>query len=248
MKTSNWQTTISTQIAKKAGQRKWSRSRTLAVSGGVLFLLYAVLLYGLPGKATAAPLSSGPGLSTQPQSQPAPTVTPEAADEGVVSPALLAEFDRLADKDGAAVREELGGESTESSNLPSTMIFSLLLIVAAIYGGVWLYKRYGRPGSGEGLLAGGRLLAVQESQSIGPNQKLHLVRMGDEVLLIGATDQNISFLARYDGEVASSSFADQLRSAVTPESGAVGNSLDLNEGLQRLRGLGRSDRQGGSHD
>jgi len=97
-------------------------------------------------------------------------------------------------------------------------------------------------------LLGGRLLSVQESQSIGPNQKLHLVRMGNELLLIGATEQNISFLARYDGDVTSDSFADHLQSAITPESEQSSSGLDLNDGLRRLRGVNRSGMRGGSND
>ena len=160
----------------------------------------------------------------------------------------MAEFDRLASNDGKVVREEFGADTQSPTGLVGTMVFSLLLIVVVIYGGVWLYKRSTAQARMNGLLADGRLLAVQESQTIGPNQKLHLVRMGDELLLIGATDQNISFLARYDGEQTNDSFADHLQTAVTSGSGQKGSSPDLSEGLQRLRDLSRSGFRGGSND
>ncbi len=222
----------------------WSRRRTLAVSGAALLLLYIGLLWATGGRATAAPTLA---QQSAPPPQPTSQATPEGKGESL-SPTLLAEFDRLASNNDEAATDSFGESEQTTSGVVSTMTLSLLLIVGAIYAGVWLYKRQTASGPAGGLLLGGRLLAVQESQTIGPNQKLHLVRMGDELLLIGATEQNISFLARYDGEVADSSFAGHLQSATLPGSPVTNSGLDLNEGLQRLRELGRSTLRGGGGD
>lgn len=252
MATSSWQTTVTTALASGMDRHKWSRRRTLAMSAAVLLALYVSLLWATGGNAATAPQAEGPTLPALPQPavppQPATEPTPAASADGAVSPALLAEFDRLASNQGAVATDGFGESAQNPSGIVGTMTLSLLLILGAVYAGVWLYKRRGTPSGTDGLLPDGRLLAVQESQSIGPNQKLHLVRMGDELLLIAATEQNITFLARYDGETANDSFADHLRSAITPGSGQKSAGLDLNEGLQRLRGYTRSGIRGGGDD
>ena len=248
MKISSWPMMKATSHNAAPAQRsRWSRRRTLITAAGALLLLYAGLLFALRGNAQAAEPSASPA---QESSTPTPaTGTDEAPQEnGAVSPTFLAEFDRLAGNEEEGASEPFVAEERSTSGLVSTLLFSLMLIVASIYGGVWLYRRYAKPTSANGLLLGGRLLSVQESQSIGPNQKLHLVRMGNELLLIGATEQNISFLARYDGDVTSDSFADHLQSAITPESEQSGSGLDLSDGLRRLRGVNRSGMRGSSND
>jgi len=249
MKIPSWQTNVTSYIATQATRNRWSRRRTLIMAAGTLLLLYAGLLFGLRGDAQAAPSSTISALSVAPQAAPTPTPAQEAGDspqeDGAVSPVLLSEFDRLSGNQGEIVREEADVDAQNTPSVVSTLFFYLLLIVVAIYGGVWLYKRYTMSTNAGGLLAGGRLLAVQESQSIGPNQKLHLVRMGNELLLIGATEQNISFLARYDGEVANDSFADHLQSAITPDSGQSGVSMDMGDRLRQLRNLNQSGFRGG---
>lgn len=245
MANSSWQANVSAGLARRMRQRRWSRRRTLAVTGLALLLLYTGLISATQGRAVAAPPREAAALPALPQNAPTatPQPTPAQADDSSVSPTLLAELERLQGSGGAIDRQEFGAIRAEQNNLAGTLLFSLLLIAGAVYGGVWLYKRYG--GNGSGVQVGGRLLAVQESHAIGPNQKLHLVRMGDELLLIGATEQNISFLARFDGDPAEASFAEHLHSAVGPESRS---GLDLNEGLQRLRGLTRPDKRGGGND
>ncbi|HZO36556.1 MAG TPA: flagellar biosynthetic protein FliO [Solirubrobacteraceae bacterium] len=107
------------------------------------------------------------------------------------------------------------GESTPldlgdggSSDLPSASgggigvlraIFGLLLVVALIYGVRWLLHRTqagGRPrGNSEGL----RPLT---SLALGSRGTLHLVRAGDEVLLLGQADGQLVSLRRYSEEEA----------------------------------------------
>lgn len=251
MKISSWQTNVTSQIATQAKRNGWSRQRTLISAASVLLLLYVGLLFALPDDAQAAPPSALPALSVAPQAAPTQTPTDGAGDtppaDGGVSPVLLAEFDRLAGNQGESVRQESSEESQSTPSMVSTLFFYLVLIVATIYGGVWLYKRYTMSANPGGLLVGGRLLAIQESQSIGPNQKLHLVRMGNELLLIGATEQNISFLARYDGDVANDSFAEHLQSAITPDGGQSSAGMDMGDRLRQLRNLNQSGFRGGSN-
>lgn len=250
MKTPSWQSGLSQSLAAQINRRQLSPKRTLLVAGAVLVLLYAGLLAALP--ADAAVPAVGASEATQPlpaqfQTQPTPVAPPdrETARDEAVSPGLLAEYDRLAAGSDPFDAEESPAAPTDQSNAISTIFAGLFLIVAAIYGGVWLYKRYGS-GQGSGLAVGGQMLAVQESHAIGPHQKLHLVRVGDELLLIGATDQSISFLARYDGEVVGNTgFAGHLQNAMATEKS---RGLDLSEGLQRLRNLSNSGFRGGSDD
>lgn len=240
MKTNTWQSGLSNSLAQQIRQRRWSPKRTLLLAGAALLLLYAGLLAAMPTDAAAARPVADNAPAALRQAEPTP-----AAEAGDVSPALLAEFDRLAADSEPAAQEQFGAENPGQSGAVSTIFASLLLIVAAIYGGVWLYRRYAGGAQG-GVAVGGGMLAVQESHAIGPNQKLHLVRVGEELLLIGATDQSISFLARCDGEQTDSGgFSSHLQSAMTTEQSS---GLDLSEGLQRLRNLSNAGFRGGSDD
>lgn len=253
MKTNTWQSGLSHSLAKQIRQRRWSPKRTLLLAGATLLLLYAGLLAAMPTDAAAARPASDTAPVAPQQAEPTAIAEQRESDpeegvlaEGAVSPGLLAEFDRLAADSEPAAQEQFGGDTPGQSGAVSTIFASLLLIVAAIYGGVWLYRRYTGGGAQGGLAVGGGLLAVQESHAIGPNQKLHLVRVGEELLLIGATDQSISFLARCDGQQADSGgFSSHLQNAMSTEQSS---GLDLSEGLQRLRSLSNSGFRGGGDD
>lgn len=77
-------------------------------------------------------------------------------------------------------------------------IFIKLVAVLGIFiGGALLLRRWKLHSLGS---ANGRRLNVVESVRLSPKQALHLVRVGDRELLIGATDQGIALISSVDAQ------------------------------------------------
>lgn len=78
-----------------------------------------------------------------------------------------------------------------------------LLVVVGIILAVWfLMKRSQRgrlPGAGG---PGGALVDVVSTTPLGPNRFLHLIRVGEDLILVGATDQSVTPVARIAGDAA----------------------------------------------
>jgi flagellar protein FliO/FliZ len=77
-------------------------------------------------------------------------------------------------------------------------IVGLAVVLGVIYGVYWLLKatsrsRAGRPDDRIGLVA---------TTPLAPNRSLHLVRAGDELILVGATEHTITPLRVYTAEEA----------------------------------------------
>ncbi len=73
----------------------------------------------------------------------------------------------------------------------------VVLVIGVLYAGM---KRAQR-----GKLPGGRAsgtVKVVETTQLGPGRNLHLVHIGDRVLLVGATDHGITLLQGYDHDAA----------------------------------------------
>jgi flagellar biosynthetic protein FliO len=116
------------------------------------------------------------------------------------------------------------GSSLYYAGVVIKVVAVLMLIIGC---GVVLRRWQTRRG---GLL--GRQMRVVESIRLSPKQAIHLVKVGDHTVLIGATDQNISMLSEVDFEplpvaaeitqetgTASASFSDLLRSTAEAKGG-----------------------------
>jgi flagellar protein FliO/FliZ len=95
-------------------------------------------------------------------------------------------------------------------------LFGLIVVVALIYGVAWFLKRVGPR-----TRAGG-IVQVLGGASVGPREKVVVVRFGGETLLLGVAPGQVSLLhtAVDSGEVADGSttnasprFIDRLRAA-----------------------------------
>lgn len=92
-------------------------------------------------------------------------------------------------------------------------VLMLIVVIAAVPASVWLMRRL------PGLKPVGRsTLVVRETLSLGPRERLLVIRSGDRHLLIGATAQAVNLvceLSDYQGSDESSgqSFASQLQKA-----------------------------------
>ncbi len=79
-----------------------------------------------------------------------------------------------------------------------------LVVVVALIAAVWfVMKRIQRsryPALDE--RGGSSLIDVVATTSLGPNRTLHLVRIGEEIVLVGATDHSVNAVARIGAEDA----------------------------------------------
>ena len=77
-------------------------------------------------------------------------------------------------------------------------IVGLAVVLGVIYGVYWLLKSSARAKAGRG----DDRIGVIATTPLAPNRSLHLVRAGDELILVGATDQSITPLRVYTADEA----------------------------------------------
>ena len=85
---------------------------------------------------------------------------------------------------------------------PYTLLFGLLFIVLLIFGLGWLMRRFGA-----GALMGGQSMKVVSALSVGPREKVVLVEVGDQQLLLGVAPGRVSHLRDFEEPVVASSTA-----------------------------------------
>lgn len=108
-----------------------------------------------------------------------------------------------------------------SGGLLVDVILKLGLVIALIYGSLYALRRW--PGGALGARPA-RRLAVLETSRLSPRQAIHLLRVGERTLLVGATDQAVTLLAdlepdplpAVEPQPAPAPFVDLLRAAAQP--------------------------------
>lgn len=91
-------------------------------------------------------------------------------------------------------------KSNNSSGAMARMLFGLVVVLGAIYGVHWFLKKYGQS-KGTGLVGGSTdAIEVMATTPLAPNRSLHLVRVGQEMVLIGATENSISRIGAIDAQ------------------------------------------------
>jgi flagellar biosynthetic protein FliO len=124
-----------------------------------------------------------------------------------------------------------------------SVLWKLALVVLLVYGVSWVMKRL----SVRRVVASGQQLQVIETVSLGANRTLHLVRVGSQTLLVGATPQELRTLADVTDTVGSD---DDLwhEAAATDEGAGAASSPDGDDGrtlmpsfeaIERVRRLWR---------
>ena len=93
---------------------------------------------------------------------------------------------------------------------------SMLIVVAAVIFVGWLYSRLRFSGGGAGSV-----INVVASRALGPKERLVLIEVANQHLLVGITASSVQTLHTFDGPVAaeqavevSGGFADRLRTAI----------------------------------
>ena len=95
--------------------------------------------------------------------------------------------------DGSAT----AGISSSSGAIARTIV-GLAIVLAVVYGLYWLLKSAAKSRAGQ---TDGRIEVVATT-TLAPNRALHLIRSGDELILVGATEQSVTPIRVYSAEEA----------------------------------------------
>lgn len=114
--------------------------------------------------------------------------------------------------------DKSSAEIVDSSAWMINVLLSFVLVILLIVGSAIVARRW--------MLGGGqskeRRMQVMETLVLNPKRALHIVKVGDQMLLIGATDQAINLLSELDQADGSAGFAAVLQNTLTNDPG--GNS------------------------
>ncbi|HEX7928428.1 MAG TPA: flagellar biosynthetic protein FliO, partial [bacterium] len=133
-----------------------------------------------------------------PATAPAATSAPATSTEGPKAPAAKAPAAQAAAPVAAAAPVVAGGMS-EGDFFASlaTMIGALAVIVLALYGFLWVYKRF--LGSRLSRFTGGVAFKQIASFAVGPRQRIVILEINGEMIACGVTPSQITFLTRLSG-------------------------------------------------
>ena len=188
-------------------------------------MLAGLLVAAVPAGAqapAAAPASTT--TSTPPADPPASVVDPESR----------------------PIPEGSGGPVSVGGDMGGTMLRLLLglAVVVALIFGVWhVMKRVQRGRYPAAAEASGDLIGVLATTPLGPNRALHIVRVADEVVLVGATDHSVQAVAVLD--VASAEAIARSLDDGGPGMAARARAMETSGGpqtlLERLRAMTTRD-------
>lgn len=128
--------------------------------------------------------------------------------------------------------EESGGSEGGGSAL--RFIFGLVVVLGAIYGVHWLLKKWGQSKL-EGVAGKAGVIDVVATTQLAQGRALHLVRVGEELVLVGATEQSISRIGEVDagvigGQMGGGEFQSALSSAM------LGSQPGVPKGMSPMTG------------
>ncbi|MDG6777644.1 flagellar biosynthetic protein FliO [Thiomicrorhabdus sp. zzn3] len=114
---------------------------------------------------------------------------------------------------------KIGDSVTQPSDYFVQILFSLLLVLLIIFVAAWLLRRYGRfPGVADGNLK------VLGALSVGQRERILLLQVGKEQVLVGVTSSKISTLHQLQEPVSmpqsesnNISFSQRFQEALTPK-------------------------------
>lgn len=114
----------------------------------------------------------------------------------------------------------VGDSSVSSDPLDTTPFYffsafiKLIVVLLLIVGAAAIFRRWVQPGAG---IKSTRQMRLVETIRLSPRQALHLVTVGDQTLLIGATDQNVSLISPIEEDANRMEFGSLLQSIKTGE-------------------------------
>ena len=152
----------------------------------------ATLLLAAVGGAQAASGTASSTRTPAAATKGAAKDTPSAAERRAASSSFEREkldqsaFDEGSDASAAKKSSSSGGTMLRT-------MFGLLVVLGAIYAVHYLLKKWGKSKL-EGVTGRSDVIDVVATTTLAQGRALHLVRVGGELMLVGATDQSITSL------------------------------------------------------
>ncbi len=196
-------TTFATRHGSPGSQRRTRRHTTL-IALALVLLATAGLMAGAAGaqdtttstSSAATTATTTTARTTSAPAKPAPKPKPKTT--AATAPAED-------DPENLPIPEGTGGPVSVSSGMGGTLmrlIFGLALVTGLIFA-VWhVLKRVQRSRFPAVEPDVNGLIGVVATTPLGPNRALHLIRVGDEVVLVGATEHAVQAVARLDAATA----------------------------------------------
>ena len=113
--------------------------------------------------------------------------------------------------------EKSSSEIVNSSAWMINVLLSFVLVILLIIGSAIVARRWMLGG----VQSKERRMQVLETLVLNPKRALHIVKVGDQMLLIGATDQSINLLSELDQADGSAGFAAVLQDTLTEKPGGI---------------------------
>ncbi|NRA39696.1 MAG: flagellar biosynthetic protein FliO [Planctomycetes bacterium] len=116
-----------------------------------------------------------------------------------LSPAVQQELQKPIDWSNIETSPVLDSENELSiSSAMTQMFFGLLIVIAMIVAAAWSYRRWGK----RLMHAGSRqqYMELVETMPLGVKRAISLVRVGDQVLVLGQGEHDVIFLCSLDAE------------------------------------------------
>lgn len=109
--------------------------------------------------------------------------------------------------------EKSSSELVDSTGWMISVFLKLLLVIMLIIGAAIVAKRW-MSGAVQGKT---RQMQVIETLPLNPKRALHIIKVGNQTLLIGATDQNITLISELDLAEPEASFHTALQQIVNDQ-------------------------------
>ncbi len=87
-----------------------------------------------------------------------------------------------------------GGDALSAAGMALSVFWKLGLVLLLIYASLYLLRRW----QGGKLGGSTRKMSILETTRLSPRQAIHLVKVGQQVFLIGATDSNVTLVSEVD--------------------------------------------------
>jgi flagellar protein FliO/FliZ len=126
-------------------------------------------------------------------------VAPAWADASNQAPAFQKDTTPLP----AGVTHSSGGDSgatgvSSTSGTVARTIVGLAIVLAVVYGLYWLLKSTAKSRASQS----DERINIVATTTLAPNRALHLIRSGDELILVGATEHSVTPIRVYSAEEA----------------------------------------------
>ena len=149
----------------------------------------------------AAPMAQAADTAAKPAAEAKAKDKPSAAERRKAS----SKFEREKLDSSAFDKEEAkakGDDSDSGGGGGSVMrgILGFVVVLGSIYGIHWLLKKWGQSRL-QGVTGSAGVIDVVATTPLAQGRALHLVRVGEELVLVGATEQSITRIGEVDAQV-----------------------------------------------